>query len=149
MKKIFKQYIPASLDDAWLFFTDPKNLNKLTPPDMNFKIVSIDGDKELYPGMMISYSVSPLFNIGVSWLTEITEVANKQYFIDDQRLGPFKIWHHQHHFEEVDGGVQMTDIIHYKAPFGILGRFMEWLIINKRVESIFEYREEVLKKIFA
>lgn len=147
MEKIFKQKVNISLAEAWAFFSNPVNLDKLTPGDMNFKITSSDHER-IYPGMIITYKVSPLLGINMNWMTEITHVQDRKYFIDNQKSGPFKIWHHQHHFKEIDGGIEMTDILHYKAPFGLIGRLAEKAFVNRRVNAIFEYRTKVLEEIF-
>lgn len=149
MKHIAKQFIPISLDEAWEFFSDPVNLEMLTPPDMRFQITSESPGRKMYPGMIITYIVSPLLRIPMHWMTEITQVKEKEYFIDDQKSGPFKIWHHQHHFEEVNGGVEMTDIIYYKVGFGFIGAIANSLFVKKRVKKIFEFRQQVLDRLFA
>lgn len=143
-----KQIIPVSLDAAWSFFTDPANLDLLTPGDMKFSVTSPLEEKGIYPGMIITYKVSPLLRIPMTWMTEIVQVQERKYFIDDQKSGPFKIWHHQHHFREIDDGVEMIDIVYFKAPFGILGRLAEKLIVRNRVKKIFAYRKKILKEIF-
>lgn len=148
MEIIVKQKIPVGLEEAWGFFSSPENLNKLTPTDMKFVITSAGEYKKAYPGMIITYKVSPVFNIGMHWMTEISQVKEYEYFVDDQRSGPFKIWHHQHHFKEIPGGVEMTDILHYKIPFGFLGKLAGLLFVNKRVRQIFEYRRKALVDIF-
>lgn len=143
-----KQFIPVTLNEAWAFFSDPGNLSRITPPDMGFKITTPVFNGPVYPGMIIAYIVKPLFSIPVRWVTEITHAEHLEYFIDDQRVGPYKLWHHQHFFKEVGGGVEMIDIVHYQAPFGIFGRLAEWLFINNKVKSIFDYRNRVLSDIF-
>lgn len=139
--------LPMSFDKAWEFFSSPENLQKITPSAMNFRITS-ELPEEIYPGMFITYKVSPLMGIPINWITEITQIEKHKYFIDEQRSGPYKIWHHEHHFKEIDGGVEMTDIVYYKVPLGFLGHWLEKLFINKKVKSIFDYRTEVLRKIF-
>ncbi len=142
------QFLPISLERAWDFFTDPANLEKLTPGDMMFRITSDFNSKKIYPGMIITYLVSPLFRIPIQWITEITHVKYNEYFIDNQISGPFKIWHHQHHFRIVEGGVEMTDIVHYIVGFGFLGRIANTLVVKKRVRRIFEYRRRILSESF-
>jgi ligand-binding SRPBCC domain-containing protein len=142
------QILPITIDQAWEFFTNPKNLDKLTPGDMKFNITSEFLSEKIYPGMIITYTVSPVLRIPVKWMTEITHVKEKEYFVDDQRSGPFKLWNHQHHLREVDGGVEMTDIIYYKVGFGFLGGIIERLIVTKRVKAIFEHRRSVLNRLF-
>ena len=148
MKYIARQFIPISLDEAWAFFSDPSNLEMLTPAKMRFRITSGNPGKKMYPGMIITYIVSPLLRIPMNWMTEITQVKEKEYFIDDQKSGPFKIWHHQHHFKEVDGGVEMTDIINYKVGFGFIGGIANALFVKRRVRKIFEFRQKVMERLF-
>lgn len=143
-----KQFIPISLNEAWNFFSDPGNLSRITPPEMGFLATTPVFSGPVYPGMIIAYIVKPILSIPVRWVTEITQVIHLEYFIDDQRVGPYKLWHHQHFFKEVEGGVEMTDIVHYQAPFGIIGKLAELLFINKKVKSIFDYRNRVLSDIF-
>ena len=112
----YEQKIPASLDKVWDYFSSPMNLKEITPAYMNFLVTSSAFREKMYPGMMITYKVSPLLGIRLDWCTEITQVNHLTYFVDEQREGPYTIWHHQHHFEEIEGGVLMTDIIHYKIP---------------------------------
>ncbi len=144
---ITKQKLPISLEEAWDFFSSPGNLEEITPQDMKF-IIKNDPPEKMYAGMIISYKVTPLFNIPLDWTTEITHVEAPFFFIDDQRSGPFKTWHHQHHFREIEGGVEMTDIVTYAAPFGILGRIAEKLIVDKKVKGIFDFRYKLLEEKF-
>jgi ligand-binding SRPBCC domain-containing protein len=139
----FKQFLPVSVPDAWKFFSHPANLGKITPPEMNF-IIRSDVPDDIYPGLIIRYTVSPLFAIPLNWVTEITHVEKLRYFVDEQRSGPYSIWHHEHHFEEAEGGVMMTDRLFYKVPGGIFGRLLDSLIIKRRVEGIFSYRAKIL-----
>ena len=143
----FKLFLPISLEAAWDFFSTPVNLNKITPPEMNFIIRSKLPEKA-YPGLIIVYTVSPLAGIPMKWVTEITHVSEPDFFVDEQRMGPYAIWHHEHHFERVDGGVMMTDRLFYKVPFGFLGNLLDKIMIRKKVEGIFSYREKVLLKLF-
>jgi len=143
-----KQRLPISLGEAWDFFSSPRNLSKITPPKMNFRILSNSDSEKMYAGQIITYYVSPLMNIPLYWMTEITHVKNLDYFVDEQRFGPYSLWHHTHKFEAVEGGVEMTDIVHYKLPFGVLGKLVHWLLVRREVEQIFSYRTEVLKKLF-
>jgi ligand-binding SRPBCC domain-containing protein len=144
---ITKQFLPISLDEAWDFFSTPRNLERITPDDMRFIIKSMP-EGEMYSGMIISYKVTPLLGIKLNWVTEITHVEKKRFFIDNQKSGPFKMWHHQHQFKEAPGGVEMTDIVTYAAPFGIIGRVAEWLTVDKKVRNIFEHRKQVLEQLF-
>ncbi len=146
--KKYKTIIPISIDEAWDFFSSPKNLAKITPPHMGFNITSEFNGEKMYPGMLITYKVSPLFGLKMSWCTEITHVLDKQYFVDEQRFGPYAMWHHQHHFKVIDGGVEMVDIIDYAVPFGILGRMMNSILISSEIEKIFTFREAKIKELF-
>lgn len=146
-KRKYAQLLPISLDEAWDFFSQPQNLNEITPDDMKFEILT-DDLEEMYPGMIIQYNVEPFTFIKTGWVTEITQVQQKRFFIDEQRFGPFAFWHHQHHFEAVEHGVLMTDILHYRIPLGILGKLVNWLFVGRRVEAIFEYRYKLLENKF-
>jgi ligand-binding SRPBCC domain-containing protein len=143
-----KQFIPITLAEAWSFFSDPGNLPRITPPEMGFQITTPIYKEAVYPGMIIAYIVKPMLSIPVRWVTEITQVKDREYFTDDQRVGPYKLWHHQHFFKQVEGGVEMTDIVHYQAPFGIIGQIAEMLFINRKVKQIFDYRNSALLDIF-
>ncbi len=147
-QKIWKQYIPAPLEEVWQYFSRPENLNHITPEDMSFEILSDIENIPMYAGMIVQYRVSPLLGIKMRWVTEIKQVQEGRYFIDEQRFGPYAFWHHQHHFEEMNGGVLMTDILHYKIPFGILGTLADLLFVNKRIEEIFIYRKKAVERIF-
>lgn len=143
----YEQFLPISLQEAWDFFSRPENLNEITPPEMDFEILTKDISR-MYPGQIIQYNVSPFPFVKMGWVTEITHVQDRQMFVDEQRFGPYAFWHHQHHFEEVDGGVRMTDILHYRVPLGIVGKFINWLFIGKKVKGIFDYRFQVLENKF-
>ncbi len=145
----FKQNLPISLAQAWDFFSSPLNLAKITPDDMEFIVTSnLDSNTKMYPGMIITYKVSPLFGIKLNWMTEITQVEEGKYFIDEQRFGPFKFWHHQHHFKTIDGGVEMTDILTYGLPFGILGEIAHSIMVGNKVKEIFTFRENKTNELF-
>jgi ligand-binding SRPBCC domain-containing protein len=141
------QTIPLSIDAAWNFFSNPGNLSKITPPWLNLKITSELPDI-MYEGMIISYKVYPFLGIPSNWITEITNVKEKNFFIDEQRFGPYKFWHHQHHFKEVNEGVVMEDIVHYAIPFDPLSRVLNNILVEKKIKKIFEFRKEVIKKLF-
>jgi len=145
---IREQYLKTDIQTIWDFVSSPSNLNEITPKDMQFQFISNNKDQKMYPGMIILYKVSPLFKIPLSWATEITHVNEKKFFVDEQRLGPYKIWHHEHHFEKTDDGVLMKDIVTYVPPFGIVGSIANSLFIRKKVNQIFDYREKVLERIF-
>lgn len=140
------QLLPMSLDEAWEFFSNPANLNNITPAYMRFRILNKSGER-MYPGQIITYTVRPLLGIPLFWMTEITHVKEKEYFIDEQRRGPYAFWHHTHFFKNVPGGVEMTDIVHYRLPFGPLGRLLHWLFVRKQLNNIFDYRFSVLKSL--
>ena len=147
-RKEFKQFLPIPLDEAWDFFSRPENLNEITPDDMQFEILTKDIPK-MYAGMVIQYNVTPFPLIKMGWVTEITHVEDKRFFIDEQRFGPYAFWHHQHIFEEVKGGVMMTDILHYRVPLGFVGKIINALVISKKVQGIFDYRFQVLENKYA
>lgn len=142
-----KQNLPISLSEAWSFFSNPNNLKVITPDYMGFHIQS-GADRSMYPGQIIEYIVTPLFGIKTKWITEITHAIDQQYFVDEQRFGPYSLWHHKHFIREIDGGVEMEDLIHYKLPFGILGRLVHPLLVKPKLNEIFQYRENKLIEIF-
>jgi ligand-binding SRPBCC domain-containing protein len=142
------QKIPVSLEEAWSFFSNPANLQAITPGDMGFKVISKHHGDKMYAGQIIEYTVKPLFGIPLYWMTEITQVKSGAYFIDEQRFGPYALWHHQHHFREIPGGVEMTDIVHYKNPLGFLGRIANVLFVKKKLQKIFEYRFQKVEEMF-
>lgn len=145
LKKV--QFLPISLEEAWDFFSSPENLKDITPEYMGFKILSDTPDK-MYPGMIISYNLKPLPGFKINWVTKITQMKEKEYFIDSQLSGPYGIWHHEHRLKKVDGGVEMIDLLYYKLPYGLLGRIVNFLIVRKQVEGIFSYRYDILLKRF-
>jgi len=142
-----KQRLPILLDEAWSFFSDPKNLQEITPPEMRFQILS-DVPDEIYPGLIIQYKVTAIAKISMNWTTEIVHVIPGKMFIDEQRFGPYKFWHHQHHFKEIEDGVEMEDLVHYGLPLGLLGRMAHTIDIRRRLYHIFAYREQVLEQMF-
>ena len=125
MSKVYSlktvQKLPISLEAAWDFFSSPANLKEITPTNLGFTIVSKHHGKKMYTGQIIEYTVKPVLGIPLYWMTEITHVVDKQFFVDEQRKGPYNIWHHEHHFKSVEGGVLMTDILHYDVGLGIFG----------------------------
>ena len=149
--KIFKlhtkQKLPITIQAAWDFLSDPKNLKDITPDKMNFNITDCDY-KKIYPGQIIQYTVTPLLNIPLKWVTEITHVVDKKYFVDEQRFGPYSLWHHKHFIKEIENGIEMEDVIHYKIPGGIFGEFLNSLFIRNQLDEIFEYRKNKLIEIF-
>ena len=136
------------MDEVWDFISSPKNLKRITPDYMGFDITSHNPQDTMYPGMIISYKVSPVLGIKMRWVTEITHVREKDYFVDEQRVGPYAIWHHEHKIEPIEGGVLMTDIVSYKPPFGILGTLANGLFIRRQLNEIFKYRTTAVEEIF-
>jgi ligand-binding SRPBCC domain-containing protein len=141
------QTIPTSLDEAWAFFSNPANLSAITPPSLGFEMRSALPDA-MYPGLFITYRVRPFLNLPVEWVTEITHVSPQNYFVDEQRTGPYRIWHHEHHLRELPGGVEMRDLLHYSVGFGLLGDLVSRHVVGPRLESIFAFRQQVLQDRF-
>lgn len=142
-----KQWLPIPLNEAWDFFSVPENLNKITPDEMSFEIISGAGERT-YAGQLIRYKIRPMFNIPLNWVTEITQCEDQKYFIDEQRFGPYRFWHHQHHFEAHEGGTMMRDVLHYGLPGGTIGDLFGGPIVHPKVKGIFSFREEQLEKLF-
>ena len=141
------QKLNVSINEAWSFLSNPKNLKDITPEYMRFDIISGD-DKKMFPGQIIEYILTPVLNIPFKWVTEITHVKQKKYFVDEQRFGPYKFWHHKHFIKEVEDGIIMEDIVHYSLPLGIIGRLAHRLFVRKKVEEIFSYRRKKLDSLF-
>lgn len=141
------QKLPISLEEAWEFFQNPGNLATITPEYMGFDILS-EVPEQMYPGLFIHYKVSPLLGIKMNWTTEITHVQAPHYFVDEQRVGPYSIWHHEHHFKEIDGGVEMLDRVSYKVPLGILGKIAHPIVVKGKLEEIFNYRISIVEELF-
>jgi ligand-binding SRPBCC domain-containing protein len=144
---IRKQFVPTDLETCWNFFSSPKNLKTITPDYMGFDIL-VDIPEKMYEGLMIEYKVRPVLGIPMNWITEIKYVHDHKFFVDEQRKGPYKIWHHEHHFESVDGGVMMTDIVSYELPFGFLGKIAHPLFVRKKLEEIFDYRYKKVEEMW-
>ncbi|MES2618375.1 MAG: SRPBCC family protein [Bacteroidota bacterium] len=143
------QQLPISLEHAWDFISSPYNLQKITPAEMNFKILNgVKPEDKMHAGQVIVYSLTPLLGIRTEWVTEITHMHQHEYFIDEQRFGPYSLWHHMHSLKAIDGGVQMDDVIHYKLPFGILGQLIHFVLIRKKLKTLFDYRRITLEKLF-
>ena len=142
-----KQNFPISVETAWEFLSNPRNLSTLTPKEMNFTIISND-DKPMYAGQVIQYSVTPIARIKAKWISEITHLVDGRYFVDLQLYGPYAFWHHKHFIHEIDGGVEMEDIIDYKIPLGILGQIVHPFLVKPKLEEIFRYRQKKLIEIF-
>ncbi|MEZ5002649.1 MAG: SRPBCC family protein [Chitinophagales bacterium] len=142
-----EQKLPLSIEKAWDFFSSPHNLAAITPKHMGFHITS-DTTEKMYPGQIISYKVSPLLGIKMNWVTEITHVEHHQYFVDEQRFGPYLMWHHEHHFQPLAEGILMRDKVSYKLPAGALGRLFHPALVQPQLKAIFEYRYESLDQLF-
>jgi len=142
-----EQFLPITLDEAWHFFATPKNLNEVTPDDMVFEITSELPDT-MYEGLLIQYRLKPMLNIPIEWCTEITHIKQKEYFVDEQRKGPYNIWHHEHHFRAVPVGVMMTDLLHYDIGKSVIGWMAGKLFVDNKVKTIFEYRRKALESQF-
>jgi ligand-binding SRPBCC domain-containing protein len=142
-----KQNLPISLDEAWEFLSNPKNLKIITPEYMGFKTLSGD-DREMFAGQIIQYIVTPVLGIPMKWVTEITHVKDKKYFVDEQRFGPYDLWHHKHFLKEIQGGVEMEDIVDYKVPMGIVGQLVHPFLVKPKLNEIFEFRRKKLIELF-
>ncbi len=142
-----KQNLPISVDQAWDFLSDPRNLKTITPDYMGFHILS-GADRPMFPGQIIQYIVTPVLGIKTKWVTEITHVRDKEYFVDEQRFGPYSLWHHKHFIKPIEGGVEMEDIVDYKVPMGILGQLVHPILVKPKLEEIFNYRTKKLEEIF-
>ncbi len=143
---IRKQHIYAELSEVWDFFSSPLNLATITPDWLNFVVIT-DVPKKMYPGMIVEYRVSPILGIPVKWITEITHVDEPFYFVDEQRFGPYKFWHHKHFFKQMDGYIEMIDQVDYIIPYGIFGEIL-YPYISKKLDAIFDYRYIIVESIF-
>ncbi|MFT4848037.1 MAG: ligand-binding SRPBCC domain-containing protein [Sediminicola sp.] len=141
-----EQKIKCSIDEIWEFISSPGNLKEITPDYMGFDIMTKNLPDKMYPGMIISYKVSPMLGIKTTWVTEITQVVEKKYFVDEQRVGPYSIWHHQHIIEPIENGILMTDIVSYSPPLGFLGSIANSLFIKNKLNEIFDYRTIAVEK---
>lgn len=141
------QLVKTDLKTCWDFFSSPRNLKTITPDYMGFDVL-VDIPEKMYEGLMIEYSVKPLLSIPMKWITEIKYVHDQEYFVDEQRKGPYKIWHHEHHFKAVEGGVEVTDIVSYELPLGFLGRLAHPIVVKNKLEEIFEYRFKKVEELF-
>lgn len=142
-----KQNLPISKQQAWDFLSNPKNLKTITPDYMSFDILS-GADRSMFAGQIIQYIVTPIAGIKTKWVTEITHVKDGEYFVDEQRFGPYALWHHKHFIKEIDGGVKMEDIIDYKVPFGFIGQLVHPILVKPKLEEIFNYRTQKLEEVF-
>lgn len=142
------QKIPVPVEEAWKFFSDPHNLFAITPPYLNLVLTNELFGDEAYAGQIITYKVKPLLGIPLFWMTEITHVEPLRFFVDEQRKGPYALWHHQHHFKPIDGGVEMTDLVHYRLPLGVFGSLGHALLVKKKLEEIFSFRFQKVEQQF-
>lgn len=147
--KTWTSIVPQNIDKVWDFFSRPENLNEITPDDMKFQFLTETKGIKMYEGMIIRYKVSPLPLMKFNWVTEITKISEKEYFVDEQRIGPYKLWHHEHHFRKIDENhTEMTDILTYDVGKCIFGPILDKLFIGKKVDAIFDYREAMISKFF-
>jgi ligand-binding SRPBCC domain-containing protein len=142
------EVLPVSIGEAWDFFSNPVNLSKITPPGLNLRITYNSGSDNMYAGQLIRYRIKVLPLITSDWLTEITHVVYHRYFIDEQRYGPYSLWHHRHHFEQAGHEVIMTDEVNYAIPLGIIGRFANSVFVGRMVNAIFDHRSQAIQNIF-
>lgn len=142
-----KQNLPITKEKAWEFLSNPRNLKTITPDYMGFEILS-GADRPCYAGQIIQYIVTPILGIKTKWVTEITHVQEGHYFVDEQRFGPYALWHHKHFIKEIPGGVEMEDIVDYKVPLGFLGQLVHPFLVKPKLQEIFEYREKALHEMF-
>jgi ligand-binding SRPBCC domain-containing protein len=142
------QIVKTSLDEAWDFFSSPANLKVITPPTMGFDIITKEVANKMYEGQIIAYKVKPLLGIPMTWVTEITHVKDHQFFVDEQRKGPYSMWHHEHHFKAVPEGVEMIDIISYIPPMGFLGTIANQILIKNQLKTIFDFRFQKVETLF-
>ncbi|OIV43936.1 SRPBCC family protein [Flavobacterium johnsoniae] len=150
--KVYKlqtvQHLNAGIEECWDFFSSPQNLQIITPDTMSFEIQDFD-NKRMYPGQVITYTLKPILGIKINWMTIITISQQNEYFVDEQRFGPYALWHHKHFFEPApDGGTKMTDVVHYALPFGFLGRIMNHLVVKNKLKSIFDFRYKKIEELF-
>jgi ligand-binding SRPBCC domain-containing protein len=142
------QKIPATIEETWKFFSDPNNLLAMTPSFLNLKMTNKLFGEQAYPGQVMTYTVKPLLGIPLAWMTEITHVEPFKFFVDEQRKGPYKLWHHQHHFKPIEGGVEMTDLVHYRLPFYFIGDLAHGPIVKSKLKEIFTYRYGKINELF-
>ncbi len=144
----FEQKIPQPVEVVWDFIADPRNLRLITPPDMHMEIISQNLPSVIHPGLIISYTLRPLFGIKTLWLTEIKHLKEQEYFVDEQRAGPYKLWHHLHKLTPFEDHVLMSDVVTYQPPYGVFGSLVNTFFIRKRLSHIFEYRRDTLERKF-
>lgn len=141
------QRIPVEIAEAWAFFSQPTNLARITPPSLSFEITG-DTPEKMYAGLIISYRVRPLWGIPQTWVSEISQVNEPHFFVDEQLAGPYRVWHHQHRFIEESDGTRVEDIVHYALPMGVLGRAIHPLLVRPKLREIFTYREAAITSLF-
>jgi len=142
------QILPMSLDEAWRFFSNPANLNAITPQDLSFRIIS-ELPEKVYAGLIIIYKINLFGTINQGWVTEITESHEPHYFVDEQRFGPYAFWHHKHFMKAVPNGVEVTDLVHYKLPMGWLGDVLGHWWVKRKLDEIFSYRRKKMQELFS
>lgn len=140
-----RQRLPISIGEAWAFFSDPRNLELITPPSLGLRVTS-ELPERIYPGAIITYEIRPLLGIRMKWVTEITHLAEGRLFIDEQRFGPYRFWHHQHHFGEIGGGVEVRDLVHYALPGGPFGKLSNKVLVSRQLKEIFDFRRGYLER---
>ncbi len=139
--------LPIGLEEAWKFMSNPSNLKVITPDYMGFQIIS-GTEQEMYAGQIISYKVSPLMGLKMNWVSEITHVDHKKYFVDEQRIGPYSIWHHKHFLKEIENGTEIIDVVHYKLPLHFIANRFHSILVKPKLQEIFEYRTQALLSLF-
>ena len=143
------QLLKSDIETVWNFMSSPGNLALITPAYMGFDIVSDKSSvQKMYPGQIIEYYVAPVLGLKMHWVTEITHVEHLKYFVDEQRFGPYAFWHHKHFLKPVPGGVEMTDVLHYKVPFGFIGKLVNAFFIKNKIKEIFDFRYNKLEELF-
>lgn len=142
-----RQFLPITPQEAWPFFSTPRNLEQITPAFLRFSIASEVPD-DIYPGLIITYRIAAVAGIPMTWVTEIKDVIPLRQFVDEQRIGPYRFWHHLHRFEPVPGGIEMEDRVYYVMPWGWLGRLVHALFVRQRLEAIFDFRRDYLARFF-
>jgi ligand-binding SRPBCC domain-containing protein len=142
-----KQFVPISLEEAWPFFSTPRNLEAITPEFLNFRITSAVPE-EIYSGLIITYQIAAVASVPMIWVTEIKHVVPLHRFVDEQRIGPFRFWFHEHRFDAVPGGIEMTDIVHYVMPWSWLGELVHAVFIRRRLNAIFDFRRAYIENLW-
>ncbi len=142
------QKIPVDIDTAWRFFSSAANLAEITPSNLAFRIITKYPADKMHAGQIIEYKLRPIPGVSFYWMTEITHINDKVFFIDEQRFGPYSLWHHEHHFRQIEGGVEMTDIVYYKIPYWFLGTLANWLFVHKQLREVFNFRYKAIEDMF-